>query len=91
MSNPIHTQDVQTVIEECLDRHIEGEKKYGVLDIDSDPRDFVDEMIEEFSDIVNYTVYHIIRLKKHRGLMKHDKILINDIKIRAMISKFPII
>lgn len=52
----------------CRERMIEGQKKYGQYDPESEDRDFFEEMIEEMYDTINYAKMQIVKLKQ----LQHD-------------------
>lgn len=56
--------EVRDVLDGAFDKYIEGEKKHGVLDIDSDPRNFLKEAINELRDSIIYSALEIMRLEK---------------------------
>ncbi len=59
-------QDLEKVIKEALARYDAGRAKYGPLDLDTDERDFIEEMEAELLDCINYAAFQILRLRKLR-------------------------
>lgn len=49
--------------EQKRDRLIHGEKNQGVLDLNTDPRDFIKEGVEELIDFLNYIEFAMLQGK----------------------------
>lgn len=57
------SHDIEQVIRQALDKFEAGRLEHGQLDLSSDPRNFIDESIEEMLDAINYLTFQIIRLR----------------------------
>ena len=56
--------DERAVVELVVDGLVRGRAQYGELDIDDDPRDFVQEAIEELRDTAIYGAIEAIRARR---------------------------
>ena len=56
--------DVEKVTRSIGDKYVVGQKKYGQLDMDTDDRDFLEEVIGELIDANAYIIHEIIRLRR---------------------------
>lgn len=48
-------------IKVLAERLLEGQRRYGQIDIASEPRDFVKERSEEIQDLLIYTAFQTVR------------------------------
>lgn len=68
----LHSPDAREVIRFILARMIRGEAEYGLLDLDTDPRDFKEESYEESADKAVYDAIDALRelrrAKRRRGV-----------------------
>ncbi len=59
---------IMGVLFNAFGKFLKGEKKNGVLDIPTDPRDFLLEAELELLDSINYMSFEIVKLRRLRGL-----------------------
>lgn len=62
------SHDIEAVIRQALLKYEKGRLELGQLDLSSDPRNFIDESIEEMLDAINYLTFQIIRLRSIRDV-----------------------
>lgn len=62
MENKADSQ-VKGILDEAFARYKKFEAKYGVPDFEKDPRDFINEAIEELQDTIVYAAFQIARLR----------------------------
>ncbi len=58
------------VFAKAMVKYDEGEKEHGVFDPDTDPRNMIDEAIEELLDGMNYMAMQVIRLQRKKEGVK---------------------
>lgn len=68
MSDKPQTYDIEAIIRQALEKYETGRKAYGQLDLSGDPRNYIDEAIEEMLDAINYLCFQIIRLRSKRDV-----------------------
>jgi len=56
--------DALEILERIAARLVEGRRRYGHLELDTTPRDFVDEALDEQLDAVFYVTGELLRISR---------------------------
>ena len=64
--------DEEQVLSLIHDRLLLGERRYGRLCIDGDPRDWLEQALEEHLDAVVYCAVQLVKIRRARLEPKHD-------------------
>jgi len=56
--------DFNRIGAEAFSKYQKGEKKHGVIDLSTDPRDFLIETRDELLDAIVYIKFEILRIEK---------------------------
>lgn len=65
---------IQGILNDAFDKYREGEKKHGVLDIDTDPRNFLREAENELLDAIVYMCIEVARLRRVNQLIVLERL-----------------
>jgi len=62
--------ELKEILTAAFSKYRKGEEKHGVIDIDSDPRNFLKEAEDELLDSIVYSAFEIARLRKLRARIR---------------------
>ena len=60
--------EVKDILADAFSKYKKGEEKYGVIDLDKDPRDFIEEAEAELLDAIVYMAFEISKLRRLKRL-----------------------